>query len=287
MKLKYSEAFYSLQGEGKFVGQPSIFLRTFGCNFQCQGFGLPRGHVPDKKDQERSKVNPDDYDSFQELPLVQTGCDSYASWDARFKHFAKSETVEELVETLTNLCPNKQWANDVSDVHLIMTGGEPLLAWQKIYPELFKKLADRGMKNVTFETNGTQFLRPEFKEWLENSDRRIHITWSVSPKLSISGHHWEEAIKPLVLKEYSQVPNSRLYTKFVVSDMIDFEEIEKAVKSYKEVGADIQDVYAMPVGGTTQGLELSEKKVAEICLQKGFRFSPRLHVNIWGNTWGS
>jgi len=40
MKLRYSEAFYSVQGEGKFVGVPSLFLRTFGCNFRCMNFGL-------------------------------------------------------------------------------------------------------------------------------------------------------------------------------------------------------------------------------------------------------
>ena len=41
--LRYSEAFYSVQGEGNFIGTPSVFLRSFGCNFRCQGFGLPRG----------------------------------------------------------------------------------------------------------------------------------------------------------------------------------------------------------------------------------------------------
>ena len=38
-QLRYSEAFYSVQGEGKFVGVPSVFLRTFGCNFRCMNFG--------------------------------------------------------------------------------------------------------------------------------------------------------------------------------------------------------------------------------------------------------
>ena len=45
MKLRYSEAFYSVQGEGRFVGVPSIFLRVFGCNFECAGFGQPRGNL--------------------------------------------------------------------------------------------------------------------------------------------------------------------------------------------------------------------------------------------------
>ena len=43
-KLRYSEAFYSIQGEGRFVGVPSVFLRTFGCNFECAGFGQERGN---------------------------------------------------------------------------------------------------------------------------------------------------------------------------------------------------------------------------------------------------
>ena len=41
-KLRYSEAFYSVQGEGKFLGVPSVFLRTFGCNFRCMNSGLDR-----------------------------------------------------------------------------------------------------------------------------------------------------------------------------------------------------------------------------------------------------
>ena len=41
-RLRYSEAFYSVQGEGRFVGVPSVFLRTFGCNFRCMNFGIDR-----------------------------------------------------------------------------------------------------------------------------------------------------------------------------------------------------------------------------------------------------
>ena len=41
-KLRYSEIFYSVQGEGRFVGVPSVFFRVFGCNFNCHGFGQGR-----------------------------------------------------------------------------------------------------------------------------------------------------------------------------------------------------------------------------------------------------
>src|SRR5210317_2218995 len=56
-KLRYSEAFYSVQGEGKFVGVPSVFLRTFGCNFRCMNFGLDRSE-PNRAERE-SKYTPE------------------------------------------------------------------------------------------------------------------------------------------------------------------------------------------------------------------------------------
>ena len=74
-KFRVTEVFYSVQGEGQFVGVPSVFLRTFGCNFKCEGFGMDAG----QSSKERSNINPNDYNSFEDLPLVTTGCDSYAS----------------------------------------------------------------------------------------------------------------------------------------------------------------------------------------------------------------
>ena len=44
-KIKIAELFYSIQGEGRYMGVPSVFLRTFGCNFSCKGFGMPKGKL--------------------------------------------------------------------------------------------------------------------------------------------------------------------------------------------------------------------------------------------------
>ena len=57
MKLKVSEIFYSAQGEGRFVGVPSVFLRTFGCNFTCPGFGMPRGEASKEADVEIGRAH--------------------------------------------------------------------------------------------------------------------------------------------------------------------------------------------------------------------------------------
>jgi organic radical activating enzyme len=93
-KIKVAELFYSVQGEGRYMGVPSVFLRTFGCNFKCQGFGMPRGKLSEEAD----KLDPTNYKTYNELPLVSTGCDSYASWDPRFKDLSPMLTrSEELV----------------------------------------------------------------------------------------------------------------------------------------------------------------------------------------------
>ena len=85
MKLRYSEAFYSVQGEGRFVGVPSVFLRTFGCNFRCMNFGHSRGSYVRK---EGVKYNPevkqllDDgvLDKVEKLRLIHySNCEIYAS----------------------------------------------------------------------------------------------------------------------------------------------------------------------------------------------------------------
>ena len=50
-KIKIAELFYSIQGEGRYMGVPSVFLRTFGCNFKCAGFGMPRGRLSAEADE--------------------------------------------------------------------------------------------------------------------------------------------------------------------------------------------------------------------------------------------
>ncbi len=127
-KIKIAELFYSLQGEGKYVGTPSVFLRTFGCNFTCGGFGMPKGDMSN----ERFKIQPEQYKKYDDLPLVHTGCDSYASWDVRFKHLSPLMTTKDIADKIVDMLPNKQWKNE----HLVITGGEPLLGWQRCYEEL-------------------------------------------------------------------------------------------------------------------------------------------------------
>jgi Organic radical activating enzymes len=155
MKLRYSEAFYSVQGEGKYVGVPSVFLRTFGCNFRCQNFGLPRGTEKGRYNPEVAKLIEagvhETVEKFEDLPLVFTGCDTYASIYPEFKHLVHDRTIDEVVDHLLSLTPEGKWTMDNGqDVHLILTGGEPLLAWQRLYIELFEhpKMKDLKMSQL-------------------------------------------------------------------------------------------------------------------------------------------
>jgi organic radical activating enzyme len=196
------------------------------------------------------------------------------------------KTVDEVVEHLLSLTPNGKWVQDNGqDVHLIFTGGEPLLGWQKFYIELLKhpKMAD--LKNVTFETNTTQKLQPAFAEYL-NNQKQFEITWSCSPKLSVSGESWSTAIQPAIANSYASISNSNLYFKFVVADRQDIEEAGKANEEYRNAGLDAP-VYLMPLGGRSEEYNLNVKDVADICMERGWRFTPRLHISLFGNAWGT
>ena len=283
-KIKVSEIFYSAQGEGRFIGVPSVFFRTFGCNFKCGGFGLPAGQKTTEPDDIGAKVHL--YKTFMDLPLAQTGCDSYASWHPAFKHLSPYYSIDESIDEMLKLTPNNAWKQDNgNDVHLVITGGEPLLGWQQLYPDLLSENKMRDLENLTFETNGTQHLHEDFKRFLTNDYhlRKDQITFSVSPKLSASGESWKDAVCPEVVAEYQT--RGFTYLKFVVDKLEDFKEVDAATAEYREAGFK-GPAFVMPVGGTDAAYFANSKHIADIALERGYRYSPRLHVDIWSNGWG-
>ena len=283
--LKVSELFYSIQGEGRYMGVPSVFLRTFGCNFTCDGFGMKRG----EKSQERHNVNPKDYKNYDELPLVSTGCDSYASWDTRFKKLSPVYNTDELAEKIVDILPHKEWV----DEHLVITGGEPLLGWQRSYPDLLEHPLMNNLKEITFETNGTQELSKDLADylldWQENKNFLLgrgydSVTFSVSAKLSVSGEKREDAIRPEVVCGYQDIGHT--YLKLVIATQEDCEEALEVIRIYRAVGF-TGNVYLMPVGGVESVYSLNNRAVAEFAMKHGLRYSDRIQVPLFKNAWGT
>lgn len=279
-KIKVSELFYSIQGEGRFMGVPSVFLRTFGCNFTCSGFGMPKGELSDERD--IIAQHADQYKDYKSLPLVTTGCDSYASWDVRFKHLSPLLSIDGIVDAILRMLPHGKWTSE----HLVITGGEPLLGWQRAYPDLLSHSGMVNLQELTFETNGTQELTPQFSEYLKIHWRKgwDRLTFSVSPKLSVSGEKWEEAIQPEIIKQYQD--HGYVYLKFVVADEKDAAEAAMAVECYRDNGF-TGPVYLMPVGGVESVYAMNNKNVALMAMKKGWRYSDRLQVPLFKNEWGT
>jgi organic radical activating enzyme len=247
---------------------------------------MPRGEVSYEATDiaaTHSMITP--FQSYGKLPLVSTGCDSYASWMPEFKDLSPMLTSDAIVERIVEILPDNKWG----DAHLVITGGEPLLGWQRAYPDLLEHESMRGLKEITFETNGTQKLTPEFKDYLvqwqmPELEYRKEVTFSVSAKLSCSGEHPDEAIKPEVVCEYQEAGYT--YLKFVVATEEDAEEALEAADIYRAAGF-TGPVYLMPVGGVESVYTLNNRRVAEFAMKMGLRYSDRLQVPLFKNEWGT
>jgi len=282
-KIKIAELFYSIQGEGRYMGVPSVFLRTFGCNFKCAGFGMPKGELSTEIELIAERIK--EFKTYEELPLVTTGCDSYASWDPRFKDLSPMLTTDAIAERICEILPFNQW----QDEHLVITGGEPLLGWQRAYPDLLEHPKMQGLKEITFETNGTQPISEEFADYLIRwlmpyEGFHKEITFSVSAKLSCSGEERSEAIRPDIVCSYQDLGHT--YLKFVVATEEDAEEAIETADIYRAEGF-TGPVYLMPVGGVESVYSLNNRRVAELAMKNGLRYSDRLQVPLFKNEWGT
>jgi organic radical activating enzyme len=242
---------------------------------------MPRGELSTEAEDISRVVHL--YNKYEELPLVSTGCDSYASWRPEFKDLSPMLTTDAIAERIVQILPHAEW----QDEHLVITGGEPLLGWQRAYPALLDHPMMAGLKEITFETNGTQKLSDEFKSYLfrwKKQNKEREITFSVSAKLPCSGEAWEDAIKPTIVCEYEWFGTT--YLKFVVATEQDIADAECAVGSYQSAGF-TGHVYLMPVGGVESVYTLNAKNVALAAMNRGWRYSDRLQVPLFKNAWST
>lgn len=288
-----SELFYSLQGEGKYVGVPSVFLRLFGCNFTCKGFNNP--NMEDIKPLDTTNIfsiTDLDGNSFTK------GCDSKYAWAKEYRHLAMKHTTVEVAKLIID-----EIKTDILP-HIVITGGEPLKQQDEVV-DLIEILANQLSNKfeerltVTIETNGSLIFKPANRLRLIHLELsgKLKMLFSFSPKLSCSGEELKrrlnaEAITDIIISGFDY------QLKFVVKEESDLSEIKEYLSVYKNSLEDSLEateaklyhldtkVMLMPLGATLEQYSANLINVAELCLKSGFTLTPRLHLNIWGNAVG-
>ena len=96
--MLYSEIFRSIQGEGHYTGVPTAWLRFFGCNLECNGFGQENPKDPSTYKLPYEQIDVTNITSVEELPVFKYGCDSSYSWSKKFAKIHKKGTPEEVVK---------------------------------------------------------------------------------------------------------------------------------------------------------------------------------------------
>lgn len=297
-KYEWSEVFMSIEGEAKYSGHPTAYIRFTMCNFQCRGF-----NNPEKLDTTTHEVlgfNPKDYKDIYTIPLITRGCDSIYSWHDDFKHMWKKGTQDDLAKELHGILPHNTFKNPKSGKRVILslTGGEPTLR-MKFIPELLNLPELAECRHILIETNCSVPLKQDhmhaLAEWAAETPTRPagRITWSNSPKLSVSGEKWEEAIRPdIAVMQYQSAAMSGYfdqYFKFVCGpNEEDFAEVEKAMNAYYEGGIprDVE-VYIMPTACIEEQQQEIAAKVAQMCIDRGYIYCHRIQNSVFGNGVGT
>ena len=281
--MLYSEIFKSIQGEGHYTGVPTTWLRFFGCNLECNGFGQD-----DPTDSSTYKLPYKDFDlinvkNVEDLPVWKYGCDSSYSWSKKFAKIQKNETCEEVAKRLYDQMYNE-------NTHIAFTGGEPLMkAAQKntvkILEEMDRLFGRKRFTNITWETNGTRPLDPILHNYLQSIEHTTEFFFSVSPKLwSVAGE--KDGIQPDIVKQYHDFSDVG-QLKFVCNGTDEaWDEIEESILKFRKVGVEYP-IWIMPVGATEESQDEVAKEITIQTMDRGYNVSARVHCYIFGNQIGT
>jgi 7-carboxy-7-deazaguanine synthase len=295
-KYDWSEVFFSVEGEAKFAGHPTAYIRFARCNFSCKGFGNPENL--DTTDIKVMGFDPKQYKTLQDLPLITRGCDSIYSWDGKFAHLWHKGDEVDLANQLLDVLPNRSFTY-ASGKRIIcsITGGEPTLR-AKTIPTLINSELMKDCNHYLIETNCAVPLKNEFlmdiNQWL-CADPSRKWTWSNSPKLSSSGESWEDAIRPEIAMKQRLVTGSERsnqveqYFKFVCEPTEDsFNEVARAMDEYYAAGIPRSvGVYIMPVACQVEDQQLISGTIAKMCMERGYIYCHRVHLDAFGNGVGT
>jgi 7-carboxy-7-deazaguanine synthase len=246
------EHFYSIQGEGKYLGRPSLFLRFGACNMKCEGFACV------EKAEDGSEV---------------LGCDTvYAVNKEHFSHNWQS-----IVKTSQLLDILKEYELPKKPVDIILTGGEPLLyANDAILVAFLEEVVQRGHR-VCFETNGS--LNVDFESFPIYKE----CVFALSVKLENSGEALKKRVNAKILENLTENAKEAFF-KFSISHGSC--EVEQEIEDIVSLVREDIEVFCMPLGATKKEIEKNSEPLVEFCKRKGYNFSDRLHIRIWNKEKG-
>lgn len=299
----------SIQGEGEFTGVPTVWIRLWGCNKECSGFGQHNPTAPETYELPYQDIDVSKYKTLEELPVFEKGCDSSYSWSVKFMNLAHKDTTEDIVNKIRQRLVDGKFRHPKTHqpCHMAFTGGEPILS-QHAVVAIMEEFAKQNEvpEYVTIETNGSLELKQDFIDvfkklypqqdyspmqnlWYSAHGKNMivrELFWSVSPKIfSTSGETFESSIVPGVVKQYYDLsPKGQL--KFVCNgSKQSWDEIDQAVKLYQKAGV-YWPVWIMPVGATIEGQNLVASDVADQAILRGYYVSARVHTYLWHNAIG-
>jgi len=188
--------------------------------------------------------------------------------DPSYQKFSKEDYITELPVTAV---AEKVLSFNCNRV--ILTGGEPLLqdtAWQEFMSIL---LASNSACYFETETNGTLAPSVEFDQLVSQ--------YNVSPKLENSGNDQKKRRRADALEFFAQ--SSKAWFKFVIASENDLTEVEEIISQHR---LPKDRILLMPEGCNETTLQQRRLWLADLCREKNYRFSDRLHIQLWGSKRG-
>lgn len=156
---------------------------------------------------------------------------------------------------------------------LVVTGGEPLMQTEAVAALIGAVRLQAPRHYIEIETNGT--IAPD-RSLVQTVD-----LFTVSPKLKHSGNSDVDAIKPASLAAFARL-DSAIF-KFVVSEPADLQDIARVASDF---GVRNDRIYVMPEGTNSAQLIERGRQIVRAAIDRGFNYTDRLHIHLWGDMRG-